>query len=285
MDIIHTLPFFVRGERKEQDLRLIQACFQSLSQTENSLVVIYNQGCMSEAEIENALSQYNLEYIIIGEGHNVGIPMARQKCFEYIWANYPNVPYASEIHVDMIFPKDWHKPIIEFLEQSNEPMASPCLLTRAGELHPLYRTRVMVQMPEITVNNVLSLLQKISSQYYSQEPQEGFVHPVIHKSNILRQVGGYDLKFLTGKQGYEDDSLLLGYSYYMGTASSWRPKCIPTSWVYHETLAQRTSLGDMNEDMNKNLDGLIQQYGAYGIKELARIHGGSHFESIYRRWN
>ncbi|WP_164545609.1 hypothetical protein [Paenibacillus albus] len=282
---MHTMPFFIRPEYKEHDLKLMEACFVSLSYTADTYVVLYNQGCLSEQEIQELLKPYSLNVIILGEGQNVGIPKARQRCFEYIWENFPDVPYISEIHLDMIFPQNWHKPLLSYLEHTNEPMISPCIVTESGHLHPIDNQKPAVQLPEgKKLENMLLLLEEISEQFHSQEPHIGFIHPVIHRSSALRHIGGYDHRFLPGKQGYEDDSLLVGYSYYMGTQNSWRPKCLPTSWVYHATLAQRMTLGDRQEEFQKNLNGLFQQYGAYGLKELARLHGetsNGHFQSYF----
>ncbi|SDW04373.1 hypothetical protein [Paenibacillus sp. CF384] len=285
MEIIHTMPFFIRTDNKDYDLKLMETCFESLSYSKNGCVVLYNQGCLGEQEIEKLLASYSLNVIVLGEGKNVGIPKARQRCFEYIWANFPEVPFISEIHPDMIFPPNWHEPLLSYLENSNEPMISPCILTESGHLHPYDNQKHPVLLAEgFNLENMLMILKEISMQLHSTEPRAGFVHPVIHKSSALRHIGGYDYRFLPGKQGYEDDSLLIAYSYYMGTFSNWRPKCLPSSWVYHAALAQRMTLGDREEDFQKNLNGLFQQYGAYGLKELARIHGETptgYFQSLF----
>ncbi|SEN96308.1 hypothetical protein SAMN05518847_10580 [Paenibacillus sp. OV219] len=55
MEIMHTMPFFIRSDNKDQDLKLMKACFESLSYTNDTNVVIYNQGCMMEHEIEKLL--------------------------------------------------------------------------------------------------------------------------------------------------------------------------------------------------------------------------------------
>ena len=97
----------------------------------------------------------------------------------------------------------------------------------------------------------------------------GFTHPCIHNLNILKEIGGLNTAFLKGKQAFEDDSLLLGYHYYYGTKTNWKPKVNYQTVVYHEIGGQRY---DLNDNIMINFDGLIKQYGAMGIKRLANIH-------------
>ena len=278
MSIIHTMPLLIRsGEAESEDIKMLAVCLESLSLTENSTVVIYNQGTLSRDDLTRLCSRYNLNVIILGEGSNVGIAQARQACFRYIWENHPETEYISEIHVDMVFPRNWHVPLTQCLSCSEEPMLSPGILTLSGELQPI-GSRIQLPATYIELIEVLNQLPRA-------EISVGFVHPVVHKSAVLQQIGGYDTDFLKGKQGYEDDSLLLGYLYYMGTRSGWRPKCLLSSWVYHATMAQRMSLPDRHEQFHLNEKGLFQQYGAYGMRQLSAIHANApHFKELIHKY-
>ena len=133
---------------------------------------------------------------------------------------------------------------------------------------------------EIPLGNE-ELMNDLLNQLTFDKVVEGFVHPVLHRSEVLKAVGGYDTRFLQGKQGYEDDSLLIGYRYYLGTKINWKPKCLLKTRVYHATLAQRISLIDKNQDFQKNLRGLIYQYGVKGLMELSSIYeDNNHFKEI-----
>lgn len=277
MKIIHKLPILIRGEFSPDDEKMAKACFESLRASKEQLVVLYNQGHVSNDDLQALLSSCGLAAVILGDGENVGIAQARQTCFEYIWGNYREVEYISEIHVDMIFPPDWYVPLLDFLAHSDEPIISPGIVTRFGELQPSGTNTVVPDHPA----ELLALVENLKQDAIV----EGFVHPVVHKAKILREIGGYDTRFLRGKQGYEDDSLLLGYLYYMGTRTNWKPKCCLKSWVYHATMAQRMSLPDKHLDFALNEEGLIHQYGAYGLKRLANIHRNPNtFDSLFRKW-
>ncbi|WP_432401150.1 hypothetical protein [Wukongibacter sp. M2B1] len=269
MEMIYTLPFFVREEPNfyKYDLKLASDCFSSLERSDDITVIIYNQGCLRKDKLLDFLSSYRVKAIILGDGKNVGIAKARQMCFEYIWSNYAEVPFICEIHLDMIFPKNWHEPLLIQLKNSDEPMISPGILTSDGELQPLNKkvskTEIFTDITDLTC-----FLNKLSKD----EVCEGFVHPVIHKSHILKEIGGYDYRFLKGKQGFEDDSLLLGYLYYMGMRTNWRPKCCLKSWVYHGTMVQRMALQGKEQDFELNFNGLFYQYGGYGFKHLSELY-------------
>ncbi|OPA73070.1 hypothetical protein BVG16_30870 [Paenibacillus selenitireducens] len=274
MKIVHTMPLLIRGEFSyEDDLRMAKTCFESLRASEDCLVVLYNQGCLCNDDLRGILTSYGLSAVILGHGENIGIARARQTCFEYIWEHCGDVEYISEIHVDMVFPPNWHVPLVDYLASSDEPMISPGIVTMYGELQPISE--------EIAIPDNAAALIALLGDLNREEIREGFVHPVVHKASILREIGGYDTRFLRGKQGYEDDSLLLGYLYYMGTRSNWRPKCYLKSWVYHATMAQRMSLPDKHLEFALNEEGLIRQYGAYGLKRLSIIHRNpSAFETL-----
>mgnify|MGYP001281113204 CR=1 FL=1 len=278
MRIIHTMPLMIRSEPLNiEDITMASACFESLALTDNALVIIYNQGGLDNAQLNHLCSSFKLSTVILGEGENVGIARARQCCFEYIWKYHIDTEYISEIHVDMVFPPNWQSPLIEYLDITDEPMISPGIITINGELQPLGQyTHIPSTYPELITH-----LEGLSLD----EVHPGFVHPVIHRASALRSVGGYDTQFLRGKQGYEDDSLLLGYVYYMGTKNQWRPNCYLKSWVYHATMAQRMSLPDKHIDFAINEKGLFQQYGAYGLKQLSQIHSNpTGFEQIIHRY-
>ena len=262
--IIHTLPLFIRRDALEQDMEMVVACLRSLSASAQRQVVIYNQGCLTHAELESIALDCGIEAHILGSEYNVGIARARQACFQYVWKEYPATEYISEIHVDMLFPKDWYIPLIRYLDTSPEPMICPGIVTSAGELQPL---GLRVPPPQ-SVEQWLSLLSTLPREGLSY----GFVHPVIHRSGALQAVGGYDTGLLRGRQGYEDDSLLLGYAYYMGTRNRWKPRCYLQSWVYHATMAQRMSLPDKQQDFALNEMGLVHLYGINGLRELSRLH-------------
>ncbi|MBJ9993538.1 hypothetical protein [Paenibacillus sp. S28] len=265
MKIIHTLPVLIRSEHLPADLSMATACFESLRSSEDQHIVLYNQGCLSNENLRALLSECGLSPVILGHGENIGIAEARQTCFEYIWKHHRNVEYISEIHVDMVFPPNWYVPLIEYLGESvNEPMISPGIVTMYGELQPI---GIETEIPDNSLDLIPFLMD-----LQRDEIREGFVHPVVHKARILREIGGYDTQFLRGKQGYEDDSLLLGYYYYLGTRNNWRPKCYLKSWVYHATMAQRMTLPDKHMEFALNEEGLIRQYGAHGLRSLSNIH-------------
>jgi hypothetical protein len=233
---------------------------------------------IKDKELEDFLKQFKLTFHILGNGNNnIGIPRARQACFEFVWKHYDNVPYISEIHVDMIFPPNWYVPLIKYLEKTDEPMISPGIITKTGEVFP--KGEGNYRLPK-KVDEIINLLQEVSENKIIK----GFVHPVIHKSSILKFLGGYDLQFLKGKQAYEDDSLLLGYLYYMGIRTDWAPKVNFNSMVYHAYMFQRMTLKDMQVEHKINLEGLFRQYGAYGLKHLSKLHIGeskSHFSELF----
>ncbi|WP_152393326.1 hypothetical protein [Paenibacillus guangzhouensis] len=274
MKIVHTLPLLIRGEFSyDDDLRMAKTCFESLRMSDDCLVVVYNQGCFSNEDLREILTSYDLQAVILGHGENVGIAQGRQTCFEYIWEHHGDVEYISEIHLDMVFPPQWHVPLVDYLVSTDEPMISPGIVTIYGVLQPFN--------DEIAIPDNTEALIAMLSDLNREETREGFVHPVVHKASVLREIGGYDTRFLKGKQGYEDDSLLLGYLYYMGTRTNWKPKCYLKSWVYHATMAQRMALPDKHLEFALNKEGLIRQYGAYGLKRLSTIHRNpSAFETL-----
>lgn len=271
--IVHTLPFLLRDQH---DLDMAEACFGSLQNTGNICVVLFNQGYMNNTELKKYLKKYRISFHVLGSGQNEGIPAARKACMDYIWANMPEARYISEIHVDMIFPENWHKPLIKYLETIDEPMVCPGIFTQFGEIHPLAKNVKSLEVP-VGLEKIIDLCDELRED----REIEGFVHPVVHRAEALKCIGGYDTRFLSGKQGFEDDSILLGYRYYMGTRIDWKPKSCLASYVYHASLAQRTTLQNTAEEFNINLNGLFRQYGAYGFMQLARIHGNNDFMQLF----
>lgn len=277
MRIIHTLLFMVREKFFEEDLIMAGKCFETLSRSEENTLVIFNQGSLDNSKLKEFLEPFNLKYHILGEGRNIGIPQARQKCFEYVWSEYPDIPYISEIHLDMLFPTNWYSELIQYLEDNDEPLISPGIITKAGDIFP--KGNGKYDLPN-EVNEILQLLKNICED----KVIKGFVHPVIHKSPILRNIGGYDVSFLKGKQAFEDDSLLLGYLYYMGTRTNWYPKVCFKSFVYHAYMGQRMTLKNLQSEHKKNLEGLFRQYGANGLKHLSELHileSKEHFKQLF----
>jgi len=76
-------------------------------------------------------------------------------------------------------------------------------------------------------------------------------------------------------QGYEDDSLLLGHRLRLGLARDWRPQCWLGARVFHATLAQRMTVGDLAQAVVANLNGLLAQYGVVGLEQLAALYPAS----------
>lgn len=276
--LVYILPFFVNEQLHGHDYCMAKDCLESLSQNEDVQIVIYNQGCMKTEEIDKLMGKYNIKYHVIGEGTNIGIPAARYCCLNYIWDNIPETEYIAEVHLDMVFTKDWHKPLIQYLKESGEPLVAPRILF-IEELTRKYK--VLGNDSDIEFPNNLGERLDILNAFKEDKIVEGFVHPIIHNAKILKEIHPYDVKFLIGKQGFEDDSIVLGYNYYMGTRNKWKPKINYNSCVYHKTMAQRMILKDLHEETMKNLNGLYAQYGAYGFDELKRIHNSELFEQLY----
>ncbi|MFZ5942981.1 MAG: glycosyltransferase [Bacillota bacterium] len=275
--VAHTIPFFIRNEA---DLALADICLKSLADSsQDSDVVVYNQGKLSNEELNKYFKNYALRFHIIGEGKNIGIAQGRMACFEYIWNYLTDIKYISEIHVDMFFPQGWVEALVNFLEKNSvEPLICPGILTSRGELHPEDKeTKIISEIPFGNSAKMHSLLKGLTTDKLI----EGFVHPVMHRSEVLKKVGGYDTRFIRGQQGYEDDSLLLGYRYYIGLKNNWVPQCYVGVRVYHATLTQRITLTNIQQEFDKNLQGLFYQYGIKGLMELTNIYkDNQHFNKI-----
>lgn len=275
MTCVCMLPFFINKQEHlfDSDMKMAHDCLKSLTYSQDLKLVLYNQGGLTNQELNEYLRNFDLDYDIIGEGMNVGITMARYRSLQYIYQNYITANYIAEIHVDMIFSQNWHKPLIDYLASSEEPLISPRILSCKNSTYEFFDNAELVSRLPDTVEAVMALLQKSTKDNIV----EGFVHPVVHKVNVLKNIPAYDVGFLTGKQNFEDDSLLLGYNYYLGTAKQWKPKCCLHSCVYHKVVGQRSQLPNIPEEWQKNFLGLFTQYGAYGLKELTRIHDNHPF--------
>lgn len=89
------MPLFIykNPQKFESNLKLPKRCFESLAQSKENRIVVYNQGCLPNEVITNVLKSYGVSPIILGNGSNVGIPKARQTCFQYIWEHYSEIEY------------------------------------------------------------------------------------------------------------------------------------------------------------------------------------------------
>ena len=262
MKLIHTLLFLLRPEKYSEDIDLAKTCLNSLEKGSHKTLVIYNQGPFSNEELDEFLHQFNLDCIVIGGTGNVGIAAGRQKCFQYIWDNRPDTEYISEIHLDMIFTHHWEDAMLDFLSSNDEPVVSAGIIDKSGALP--FLDQAAREMPSDSEEYDSLLLGLRCDRIV-----HGFTHPCIHKSEIIREIGGYNTQFLAGKQCFEDDSLLLGYYYYYGTKADWHPKVNYNSVVYHAVALQRL---DLHDSIMTNYNGLVKQYGAIGIKSLSHLH-------------
>lgn len=66
----------------------------------------------------------------------------------------------------------------------------------------------------------------------------------------------------------------------MGTRNNWKPKVLLSERVFHISLVQRMKMDNIHEETNKNLEGLINQYGLYGLLQLDAIHHNNQFKQI-----
>lgn len=276
MEIVYMIPLLIT--QSCEDMVMAMECFESLERIENIQLVIYNQGYLTNKQLKIFMEDYNIGVHILGEGSNVGITKARHECLEYIWKTWPDTKYIAEAHVDMVFTPNWDKPLIAFMERTGEPMVCPrILIFEEGQ----YKTNFSDQTFDFSKN--LNERIKLLESLQEHRVEEKFVHPVIHNASVLKEIHPYDVRFLTGHQGYEDDSIVLGYNYYQGTKMKWRPKMYMGSCVYHKTLAQRMGLPNLFQEFSKNYEGIKMQYGAYGFESLARIHNSTIFEDDFRK--
>ena len=234
---------------------------KSLEKSTYKTLVIYNQGSMSNEALKTFASIGNLDCHIIGDGFNVGTTIGRQRCFEYIWSNLPETKYISELHPDMVFSPNWEDPLVQYLENHDEPLICCGIIDKQGRMPFLNK---LVPLPESSAE-----YQDFLPGLRTDEIVHGFTNPCIHVSAILKETGGYNAAFLRGRQCFEDDSMLLGYYYYYGTRTAWYPKINYNSVVYHAVAGQRLALKD---NVKVNYEGLVKQYGAMGLKALSALH-------------
>lgn len=258
MSLVHTLLFMFN---QAKDMPMAISCLKSLESSSYTTVVICNQGSLSNEQVEKFVSPYHLDCHVIGDGKNVGTAVGRQKCFAYIWENLPNTTYISELHLDMSFTPHWEDPLVQYLEDNDEPLISCGIMDKRGFL-PFLDEKIT--RPQ-TAMSIIEFLQSLRRDRIVP----GFTNPCIHVSEILKVAGGYNADFLKGNSCFEDDSMLLGYYYYYGTKRNWHPKVNYNSVVYHAIAGQRTGV---ESKMMVNYHGLIKQYGFMGLKALSTLH-------------
>ncbi|HWP50724.1 MAG TPA: hypothetical protein VN626_03395 [Clostridia bacterium] len=272
MRLIHTLLFLCRENKRLEDFSMIETCLKSLEKSTYKTVVVYNQGCLSNDELQTYLKGFALDFYVLGDGTNTGTTIGRQACFRYIWENFPGTDYISEIHPDMIFSPHWEDALVTYLESHDEPMISCAIVDHAGNMPFINK---MATLPA-SLDEYADFLEVLREDTVHQ----GFTVPCIHVSKVLQQTGGYDPAFLTGKQCFEDDSMLLGYYYYYGTRADWHPKVYCGSVVYHAVAGQRMGLGG---NVMVNFNGLVRQYGAVGLKNLSDLHTSSWHKRFFKQ--
>ena len=262
MALFHTLLFLLRENTMVEDLTRSFKCLKSLEKSKYKTVVIYNQGFWDNQQLSEYLQIFDLNCIIIGNGENVGIIVGRQACFEWIWKNHEEASFVSELHLDMIFTHNWENPMVEYLNNNDEPLICSGIVEKNGYMPYLNKT---IEPPP----NSLAEIDEYLMQLKEDTLIHGFTHPCIHNLCLLKEIGGIMTGLFKGKQAFEDDSLLLGYYYYYGTKANWKPKVTYKTVVYHEIGGQRYGL---NDNLMLNFDGLVRQYGVMGIKHLTNIH-------------
>ncbi len=275
MKLIHTLLFLVRENKITEDLFMAQVLMNSLKKSTHKTVVVYNQGYFTNDELKQYLSDFELDIHVIGEGTNAGIPAGRQNSFNYIWSNFPDTEYISELHLDMYLSSNWEDPLVDYLTSHDEPMICSGIIDHNGDMPILDKKKSLPQQSNEFNDFLIGLREN--------KILHGLTHPCIHVSQILKEAGGYDPAFLKGKQCFEDDSLLLSYFYYYGTRMKWHPKINYNSVAYHAVAGQRMSIDD---NILINYNGLVKQYGAIGIKNLAHLRNSqwhqNYFENNYK---
>ena len=262
MKLIHTLLLLIREENILGDISLFVKCLKSLEKSTYRTVVVYNQGCWDTQRTQKFLSYFDLDCIVIGKDENVGIVNGRQSCFQYIWNEYPETEFISELHLDMIFTHGWEDPLVDYLNTHDDPVIGCGIVDNNGDMAFVGKKVSLIPNDSSEADDYLLKLR-------SNLVLNGFTHPCIHKASILKEIGGYDTRFLTGQQAFEDDSALLGYFYYYGTKRNWRPKVCYGSVVYHAIGAQRLGI---NYGTWENFEGLVKQYGLMGLKHLSQMH-------------
>jgi len=270
---VHTLLFFLRENSLASDLARAEKCLKSLEKSTFKTVMIYNQGFWDNDRLREYLKSFSLDCTIIGNGDNIGIVEGRQSCFEWIWSNFPDASFVSELHLDMVFTHNWETPLVKYLATHNEPVIGCGIVDQFGQMP--FQTAI-TQIPPSNLNEFDDYLIKLRTNSIVH----GFTHPCVHNLDILKEIGGLDTALLKGKQAFEDDSLLLGYHYYYGTKANWKPKVNYNTVVYHEIGGQRYGLTD---NVMINFEGLIKQYGAMGLRQLASLHANDWSVNFFKQ--
>jgi len=256
--LVHTLLFFLREHALEEDLLRANKCLKSLEKSCYKSVIIFNQGFWSNKQLKDYLTTFELNYVIIGSGENVGTVKGRQACFEWVWENCQDSLFVSELHLDMIFTSNWEEPLIKYLNEYDEPLISCGIVDKTGKIN-----KEVAPTPPHHLDEMDDYLAKLKKDVITQ----GFTHPCIHNLTVLKEVSGFDTKFFKEKNAFEDDSLLISYHYYYGTKVNWRPKINYNSVVFHEQSGQL----DGGSYAMGNFEGLVRQYGAMGLKYLGDL--------------
>jgi hypothetical protein len=272
MELVHTLLFMMREETQERDMRLAKRCLATLEKCTHKDVLVYNQGFWSNSELEAFLKNYKqLNFYVIGKGENVGILQGRQECFEHVWSDF-RPDFISELHMDMAFVHNWEDHLLNALRgYENEPVVCCGIVEKNG--HVMFREDKVGPPPEDYEE-----LDKFLDGLRRRAIVNGFTHPCIHRSSMLKSIGGINRRFLTGTMALEDDSILLGYHYYLGTRHNWKPSVNFNAMALHDVAAQRLDHGDTSME---NLQGIIRMYGAMGMKKLSTIHAGGWHQSFF----
>lgn len=268
MKIAYSIPAFIRSEEeyKKLDLKMISNVLYSAEGDDDVIFIFYNQGCLSNDELDGLIQNFNIRYEIIGEGKNVGIPKARQEVFEYVWENYSDIPYQVELHLDMILYNKWYLPITDYLDtHEDEPCMAPAIINGFGGYTMGGNDNVKIDGK--TLEEAIDFLSKIKVD----DIVRGFFHPIVHNSRILKEVGGIDLRFLKGNQGFEDYAILISYYNYIGSKKKWYPKANGNTTVFHNLVTQRGTVGGVMESIAINEEGLYRQFGANGFKVLSEM--------------
>lgn len=265
MKLVHTLLFMLRENMLPQDIALADRCLKSLEKSTYTTIIIYNQGCWPNERLKAYLKKFQLDCIVIGDGVNAGIPAGHHACYEHAFT-IPGVSYITELHMDMAFAGHWEDALVDYLDtHENEPMIGCGTVTKIGELIFL---GTKVPLPPTDLDAMDAYLDGLKQDVVV----EGLTNPCLHRRDVLKEIDALDPRFLPGKQGFDDDCLMLSYYYYLGTHANWRPKVNYNSVVCHDTCGQRFSI---DEDVMINYHGLVRKHGAMGLKVLAGLQKNS----------
>lgn len=87
MKMIYVLMFLLRNNREEllNDLEIARRCMKSIYGDLDVHCIVYNQGIVTNKNVEDFLRDFDLSFEVVGNGVNHGIPKAKQSMLEYIW--------------------------------------------------------------------------------------------------------------------------------------------------------------------------------------------------------